>query len=156
MKWLLVWIFNLNVVDFKNDEKTKQEKYDIEWTWVCLDQVNGPTSSAAQAMLDLKDRPPTSFSVPFWKVRSEIDDESDNDCEDVLCIFFYVQYFNFIFLILFSDIIILMIKQADSRIMEEMRIMWSIRGWNGGSNGDLYDEEIFDVHILSEFLNSNS
>ena len=36
-------------------------------------------------MLDLKDRPPTSFSVPFWKVRSEINDESDNDCEDVVC-----------------------------------------------------------------------
>ena len=38
------------------------------------------------------------------------------------------------------------------RIMEEMMIMWSIRGWNGGSNGDSYDEEIFDVHILSDFL----
>ena len=64
----------------------------------------------------------------------------------------YAFSFNFIFSILFSDIIILMIKQDDSRIMEEMRIMWSIRGWNGGSNGDSYDEEIFDVHILSDFL----
>ena len=33
-----------------------------------------------------------------------------------------------------------------------MRIMWNIRGWNGGSNGDSYDEDIFDVHILSDFL----
>ena len=33
-----------------------------------------------------------------------------------------------------------------------MRIMWSTRGWNGGSSCDLYDEEIFNVHILSEFL----
>ena len=32
MKWLLVY---LNVVDFKNDENTKQKKSDIEWTWVC-------------------------------------------------------------------------------------------------------------------------
>ena len=30
--------------------------------------------------------------------------------------------------------------------------MWSTRGWNGGSSCDSYDEEIFDVHILSDFL----
>ena len=33
-----------------------------------------------------------------------------------------------------------------------MRIMWNICGWNGGRNGDSYDEDIFDVHILSDFL----
>ena len=34
----------------------------------------------------------------------------------------------------------------------DSRIMWSIPGWNGGSDGDLYDEDIFDIHILSDFL----
>ena len=46
-----------------------------------MDQVNDQTSYAAQAMLDLKDRPPASSLAPFEKVRPEIDDESDNDCE---------------------------------------------------------------------------
>ena len=44
-----------------------------------------------------------------------------------------------------------MIKQVDSRIME-IRSMWSIRGWIGGSSCDSYGDEIFDVHILSDFL----
>ena len=55
------------------------------------------------------------------------------------------------FFLLFSDIILLMIKHVNSRIME-MRIMWSIHGWNVGSGRDSYDEEIFDVHILSDFF----
>ena len=50
-----------------------------------MDRVNDPTFSAAQAMLDLKDRPPASSLAPFEKVRPEIDDESDNDCEDLVC-----------------------------------------------------------------------
>ena len=32
MKWLWVWIVNF---DSENDRNTKQEKSDIEWTWVC-------------------------------------------------------------------------------------------------------------------------
>ena len=44
-----------------------------------------------------------------------------------------------------------MIKQVDSRIME-IRSMWSIRGWIGGSRCDSYGDEIFDVHILGNFL----
>ena len=32
----------------------------------------------------------------------------------------------------------------------EIRILWSIHGWIGGSSCDSY--EIFDVHILSDFL----
>ena len=55
-----------------------------ELEFVDLDQVNDPTSSAAQAMLDLKDQPPASSLASFEKVRPEIDDESDNDCEDVV------------------------------------------------------------------------
>ena len=71
--------------------------------FVDLDQVNDPTSSTAQAMLDLKDQPPESFSVPFWKVISEINDESSNDCEDVYAYSFsniIISYFCYCFLIL--------------------------------------------------------
>ena len=50
-----------------------------------MDQVNDPTSFTAQAMVDLNDRPPASSLAPFEKVRPKIDDESDNDCEDVVC-----------------------------------------------------------------------
>ena len=50
-----------------------------------MDQVNDPTSSTTQAMLDLKDQPLASSPAPFEKVRLEIDDESDNDCEYVVC-----------------------------------------------------------------------
>ena len=32
MKWLWVWIVDS---DSENDRNIKQEKYDIEWTWVC-------------------------------------------------------------------------------------------------------------------------
>ena len=32
MKWLWVWIVDF---DSENDRNIKQEKYDIEWTWVC-------------------------------------------------------------------------------------------------------------------------
>ena len=30
--------------------------------------------------------------------------------------------------------------------------MWSIHSWIGGSSCDSYGDEIFDVHILSDFL----
>ena len=35
--------------------------------------------------MDLKDQPLASSPTPFEKVRPEIDDESDNDCEDLVC-----------------------------------------------------------------------
>ena len=53
--------------------------------FVDLDKVSDPSSSVAQAMLDLKDHPPARSTAPFEKVRPKIDDESDNDCEDVVC-----------------------------------------------------------------------
>ena len=81
---------NISFVNKRNDRlssrlTSNQSRKQNEPEFVDLDQVNDPTSSAAQAMLDLKDRPPASSLAPFEKVRPEIDDESDNDCEDVVC-----------------------------------------------------------------------
>ena len=117
IKCLRAWIVDF---DSENDRNTKQEKSYIEWTWVCWFGSSQWSNLLCSSSYDgSKGLATCKLSCTLLKkVRPEIDDESDNDCEDVVWIFFYVQYYNFIFSVLFSDIIILMIKQADSRIME--------------------------------------
>ena len=44
-----------------------------------------------------------------------------------------------------------MFKQVGSRIIEVIS-MWSIRGWIRASSYESYGDEIFDVHVLSNFL----
>ncbi len=50
--------------------------------YVDLDHVNIPISSVAQAMLDLRDQPPTSSLVSSEKVKLDSNNESEFDDEE--------------------------------------------------------------------------
>ena len=63
-----------------------QARIQNESDFVDLDQADDPTSFAAHAMLDLKDRSHPTSPAPSERVRTEIDDEIEiEDCEHVVC-----------------------------------------------------------------------
>ena len=84
MKWLWVWIVDF---DSENDRNIKQENSNIEWTSVCwLGSSQWSNLLCSSSYDGSKGLATCKLSCTLLKkVRPEIDDESDNDCEDVVC-----------------------------------------------------------------------
>ena len=87
---------DIDVVNFANKRNARvssritrnQSKKKTSPEYVDLDEVNTPTSFAAQVMLDLKNQPPTSSPVPSEEVvpdSSHIPESDNGECKTVEC-----------------------------------------------------------------------